>query len=161
MNKNEKTFRLVNKTNQIFSIIIANFEFVATLLFNIRNTIDLTYIMTLYISLISNIRLRRIRISISQVKLITRITQAINSKRIILLIIFRQSMKAVVSVYLRNPINFVAKIRQKLVAIMYEGILHIATTPVFVTLFTLGHWDPFTLLPLDSMTLGEMDYTVV
>lgn len=161
MNKNETTFRLVNRTSKNFSIIIANFQYAATLLFSIRDRVRLSFIMTLFAGAFSTIRLRRIKLVISQMKLITNITQIINTKTVKLLVTFRQRMKAVVTIYLRNPITFISKARQKLVTIIYEGKLRIVTSPVLVILYTLGYWDVYTLAPLDAKTLGEMDYTVV
>lgn len=161
MNKNEKTFRLVNKIATSFSIIVANFEYAATLLFNIRDRIRITFIPALLIKMSTVINSKRVRIIISQVKLIVRITQTINTKRVRLFVSVKQRMKAVADFYLRNPILFVSKVRQKLVVIVYEGKLRIITSPVFVILYTLGHWDTYTLLLLDSMTLEDMDYTTV
>lgn len=161
MNKNEKTFRLVNKTNQSFSIIIAGFEYAATLLANIRIKSRIITVMSLFVKGYSTITVKKIRLVISQVKLITKITQTINSKTIKLLTTFRQRMKAISIIYLRNPMGFVSKARQKIVSIIAEGKLTISTSPVFVILYTLGHWDVETLLTLDSMTLGDMDYTIV
>lgn len=161
MNKNEKTFRLVNKTNQSFSIIIAGFEYAATLLANIRIKSRIITTMSLFVKGYSAITIKKVRVLISQVKLIVKIVQTINGRTIKLLTTFRQRMKAVVIVYLRNPILFVSKARQKIVSIINEGRLSVTTSPVFVILYTLGHWDGYTLLPLDSMTLGDMDYTVV
>lgn len=161
MNKNETTFRLVNRISKDFSIIISNFEYAATLLANIRSKLRINLIMSLLTNISSSVLLRKIKISISQVKLITSLVQTINSKTIRISIVFRQRMSSIISIYLRNPISFVSKARQKILSTISDGKLIISTSPVFVILFTLGHWDVYTLLPLDSMTLGDMDYTVV
>lgn len=161
MNKNEKTFRLVNKTNQVFSIIIAGFEYAATLLVNIRLKSRIITTVSLFIKAYSIITIKKVRLVISQVKLIVKITQTINSRTIKLLVTFRQRMKAISIIYLRNPMGFISKARQKIVSIIAEGRLTISTSPIFVILYTLGHWDVETLLTLDALTLGDMDYEVV
>jgi len=161
MNKNEKTFRLVNKNITSFSIIIANFQYAATFLFHIRDKIVISFVASLSIKLNSIINLRKVKLIISKMSLIIKITQIINTKTIKLIIFFRQIMKFISIIYLRNPISITSKAKQKLISIINEGKLSLVTSPVFVILYTLGHWDIDTLLILDSMTLGSMDYTIV
>ena len=160
MNKNEKNFRLVNKISQNFQIIIANFEYAATLLFNINMKIAIGFMPTFIGKMVTAMRLRRIRIVISTVKLITKMTQAISSRRINIAFVVRERMKAVTSIVLRHPMVFISKARQKIVSIIGEGFLHIVWDMTLATFFTLGDFDPDTLGDLDIFTLGEMDYTV-
>ena len=161
MNKNEKTFRLVNKISQSFSIIVTNFQYAATLLVNIRLKLNVIAVAILRMKLVTVMRLRKIRITISTMKLITNMVQTISARRINILTTLRQSMKAVVIVYIRQPITFVSKARQKLVSIIKQGKLTLVGTPVLVQLFLLGYFDPDTLGDWDASTLGAMDYTVV
>ena len=160
MNKNEKNFRLVNRISKNFQLIIANFEFAATLIANIRQKLNIGFVMSLANRVFSTISLRKIRMVISQVKLITSITQAISSRRVKLAFIVRERMKAVVSVVIKHPILFVSKARQKLVSAIKEGFLHISWVMTLATFFSLGDFDPDTLGTLDVLTLGDMDYTV-
>lgn len=161
MNKNEKTFRLVNKVSQSFSMIVTNFQYVATLITNIRLKLNLAFVPLLQMKLITIMRLRKIRLTISQMKLIANMVQTISSRRINILTTLRQRMKAVVVIYTRLPITFISKARQKLVSIIAGGKLLIAATPNLVQLFLLGRYDPDTLGTWDASTLGAMDYTVV
>ena len=160
MNKNEKNFRLVNRISKNFQIIITNFEYAATLLFRINMKIAIGFIPTFAARISSAIRLRRIRIVISTVKLITKITQTINSRRINIAFAIRERLKAVTSIVMKHPILFVSKARQKIVSIVSEGFLHIAWVMTLATFFTLGDFGPDTLGDLDVLTLGDMDYTV-
>ena len=161
MNKNEKTFRLVNKISQSFSIIVTNFQYAATLITNIRLKLNLTFVPLLQMKLVTVMRLRKIRMTISTMKLIANMVQTISSRRINILTTLRQSMKAVVIIYVRQPITFVSKARQKLVSIISNGKLTLDATPNLVQLFLLGYFDPDTLGDWDASTLGAMDYTVV
>lgn len=161
MNKNEKTFRLVNKISQSFSIIVTNFQYAATLIINIRLKLNLAFVPLLQMKFVTIMRLRKIRLTISQMKLITNMVQTISARRVNILTTLRQSMKAVVVIYIRLPITFVSKARQKLVSIIKQGKLTIVGTPSLVQLFLLGRYDPDTLGTWDASTLGAMDYTVV
>lgn len=160
MNKNEKNFRLVNTISKNFQIIIANFQYAATLLFNINMKIPIGFVPSFISKLVTAMRLRRIRIVISTVKLIANMTQAISSRRVNLAFVIRERLKAVTSIVIKHPILFVSKARQKLVSIVNEGFLHIGWVMTLATFFTLGDFDLDTLGTLDVLTLGDMDYTV-
>ena len=160
MNKNEKNFRLVNKISQNFQIIIANFEYAATLLFNINMKIAIGFMPTFIAKMVIAMRLRRIRIVISTVKLITKMTQAISLRRVRLSFSIREQMKAVTAIVIKHPMLFVSKARQKIVSAINEGFLHVAWDMTVATFFTLGDFDPDTLGDLDAFTLGDMDYTI-
>lgn len=160
MNKNEKTFRLVNKVSKNFQIVIAGFQYAATLLFNINMKIRVNFVPSFIMKMVTAMRLRRIRIVISTVKLITSVTQSISSRRIRLALVIRERMNAVASIVVYHPIGFVSSARQKIVSTIKNGILRLNIVMTLATFFTLGIFDPQTLGTLDTKTLGEMDYTV-
>lgn len=160
MNKNEKNFRLVNKISQNFQIFIANFEYAATLLFNINMKIAIGFMATFISKMVIAMRLKRIRIVISTVKLITKMTQAISLRRVKLAFTIRERLKAVTLIVIKHPIVFVSKSIQKLVSAIGEGFLHIGWDMILATFFTLGDFDPDDLGTLDVQTLGDMDYTL-
>jgi hypothetical protein len=161
MQKNTKTFKLVNRISKTFGVIIANFSYAATLLFRIRFKIPITFISRASIKAITIIRLRRVRLIISQVKLIVAPLQTINLRRVSLIIAFRQIVKESATILLRVPITFTMRTLEKLSATMKTGILSLLITALVVTFNTLGDFDPDTLGDLDAMTLQDMDYTEV
>lgn len=156
---NQKSFTLINRVSKTFPIIIANFAYVATLLFRIRDRIRLTFSPTFYIKFIYTLTLKRIRLIISQVKLITKPTQAINLRRIRLIVAVRERLKAVTTIYGRIRLTIISSARQKLVSSIIIKKVVLTITPVVAQFFTLGDFDPDTLGALDVQTLGEMDYT--
>ncbi len=158
-NKNEKSFKLINKVSQSFNLIIANFDFVSTLLTIIRLRLRLTFVYTSVMKFVTTINLKRVRLIISQVKLIQSITQTINVKRIRLIMSSKAIMKAISTFSLRLRIGFISSAIQKLTTTMKTGILRITLDPTIAQFFTLGDFDPEILGDLDVLTLGDMDYT--
>jgi len=156
---NEKTFTLINRVSKTFSLGIKNFAYAATLLFRIRDRIRLTFSPVFAVGLFSTISLRRVRLLFSQMKLITKITQTISLRRIRITYIFRQKMASFVTIFSRIRMTIISSARQKLVSSIIIKKITLAITPTLAQFFTLGDYDPDTLGTLDTLTLGDMDYT--
>jgi len=110
---------------------------------------------------VSLIRVKRIRIVISTVKLITKITQSINSKYIKIVYSIKEIMKFIIEINIGNPIFFISKARQKIIMLLSNGFLSIVATAVYAVFYLLGEFDPQTLGTLDTEILGDMDYSLV
>ena len=155
---NQKSFTLINRVSKTFPIIIANFAYAATLLFRIRDRIRLTFSPIFYINFIYTLTLKRIRLIIFQVKLITKPTQTINLRRVRLIATAREKLKAVTTIYGRIRLTILSSARQKLVSSIVIKKIVLTISPTLAQFFTLGDFDPETLGTLDVQTLGEMDY---
>lgn len=156
---NQKTFNLVNRVSKSFDLLISNFAYVATLLFRIAFKIGITFSPIFALKVIATINLRRIRIIVSQTKLITSITQTINARKVRLIYTMRETLKAVSTISLRLRMTPVSKAIQKVVSSIIIKKVVLTINPTLAQFFTLGYFDPQTLGDLDALTLGEMDYT--
>ena len=156
---NKKTFNLTNKISETFSMAVSQFAFATTLLFRIRDRLRLIILPSFSIKMVSLINLRKIRLIIGTAKLITSITQTINAKRVSLVFSIKERLSSVVSIYGRIPITISSKAVQKAVSTILLKKVTLTIDPVIATFFTLGYFDPKILGDLDTLTLGEMDYT--
>jgi len=156
---NQKTFNLTNRISKSFDMVIDNFAYVATLLMNILFKLRIVFSPTFAIAFLTNINIRKVKLIISQVKLRVSITQTINARRVRIIYVARERIKAVVTILLRNRITFISKAIQKLVSTIVIKKIQIIATPILAQFFTLGYFDPQTLGTLDVLTLGQMDYT--
>lgn len=157
---NKKTFNVINRISKSFSMIISHFAFATTLLFRVRFTIRQIITPTFAVKASSIINLRKVKLVISQVKLITKITQTINLRKIKLNMTMKEIGKLVITMYGRVRIGFVSKAIQKASSSIIIKKVQILATPILATFYTLGNFDPDTLGTLDVLTLGDMDYTI-
>jgi len=156
---NQKTFKLTNRISKSFDLVIDNFSYATTLLMNILFKLRITFSPTFSIAFLTNINLRKIKLIISQVKLSVSITQTINAKKVRIVYVARERIKALVTILSINRISFISKVIQKLFSTIVIKKIQIIATPILAQFFTLGYFDPQTLGTLDVLTLGEMDYT--
>lgn len=157
--KNSKTFNLIVRTSETFDLIIENFAYAATLLFRIRNKIRITFSPQFFLVMYSTINLRRIRVLISQMKLITSLTQVINLRRVRIILSIKERIKFVSTVYGRVRLSVSSKAIQKVITSIIIKKVSFTMIPILATFYTLGDYDPQILGDLDSLTLGEMDYS--
>jgi hypothetical protein len=160
MSGKTKTFKLVSKTSKAFSIFLESFDYAITFIFRIRNKIVLGFVSSAKASSFSNIILKKVKLSISQVKLTGKIFSTFYIKRIKLNIIFREIGKILFSIRNKITIGFVSKAIQKVNSPVTLKKVKLNFTAILATFFTLGYYDPSTLLTLDSKTLAQMDYVV-
>jgi len=156
---NQKTFSLVNRVSKSFDLLINDFAYAATLLFRIAFKIGMSFSPTFALAAFTTINLRKIKLIISQVKLITSITQTINARRVRLIYTMRERLKAVSTISLRLRMTPVSKAIQKAVSSIIIKKVVLTIDPTLAQFFILGDFDPQTLGDLDALTLGEMDYT--
>lgn len=156
---NQKTFNLVNRVSKSFDLLINNFAYAATLLFRVAFKIGMVLSPTFALKFITTINLRRIKIIVSQTKLITSITQTINARRIKFVFTMKERLKAISTISLRLRMTPVSKAIQKVISTITIKKITISAIPVLAQFFTLGYYDPQILGDLDTLTLGEMDYT--
>jgi len=107
-----------------------------------------------------NLFVKRVRIFISKVKLITTITQVINMKKLKLVLILGQLLKVLMNPKLYVHIEAYSILRQKIVSSINMKKVKFVTTLILATFYPLSVYDPQTLLTLDTKTLGEMDYVI-
>lgn len=160
MTGNRKSFIVSIKDRKSFNLIMSYFDYAITFLFNINMKIRIGYVMSLFIKLLHNIFVKRIRILISKVKLITTITQTLNMKKLNLVFAFGQLLKFIINPKQYIDIVAYSVLRQKIVSVINMKKLKFATTLLLATFYPLSLYDPQTLLTLDTKTLGEMDYTI-
>lgn len=156
---NQKTFKLINRISKSFDLIISNFAYAATLLFRIAFKITFSLSPKFILGAFSTINLRRIRVIISQVKLITSISQTFNARRIRLIMTMKERLKAIVAIYGRVRLTIISRATQKIFSSIIIRKISILSNPVLAQFFILGDFDPDTLGDLDGFTLGNMDYT--
>lgn len=155
---NKKSFNIVSVSSKAFGLILDSFDYAATLIFRINNKIRITFNSSVISKLTQTVNLKKIRILISQVKLIVKPTQTINLKKITLSAIAKLRGKLVSTINIRSIINFTSKAIQKTVSNIILKKIKFSFTAILATFFTLGDYDPDTLLIMDSETLGDLDY---
>ncbi len=156
---NQKTFKLINRISKSFDLIIDNFAYAATLLFRVAFKIGMVLSPTFALRFVTTINLRKIRIIVSQTKLITSITQTINARRVKFVFTIKERLKAVSTISLRLRMTPISKAIQKVISTITIKKITITAVPILAQFFTLGYFDPQTLGTLDTLTLGQMDYT--
>lgn len=158
MSGNKKSFNLTSVSSKTFNLILSSFDYAITFLFRINNKIKIIFIVSLINKITQTINLKKIRILISQVKLIVKPTQTINLKKVRLVVISKLIGKIVSVIKIKNVITFVSLARQKIVSTIIFKKIKFTFVAILATFFTLGNFDPDTLLIMDAKTLGELDY---
>lgn len=157
INVNKKSFNIVVKATKSFIIYINDFAFAVTFLFRIKNSIRLTYIPKFITKFTQVINSRRIIISYIMKQRLS-IIQTINSKRISSTYIIKEILKFTTTIRQSTPIIFVSKGIQKLVTIINQGHLTISYSPTLGQFVLLGTLDPQTLGTLDVQILEDLDF---
>jgi hypothetical protein len=156
---NSKSFNLIVKENKSFSFIMSYFDYAITFVFNIKPKIVLTYLMSVLSKITQTLTVKKVKILISKMKLISAIIQTINVKKIKIVSSFIQIIKFVINPKINLDLVFVGLLRQKIVSLINMKNLTITSSVILATFYPLSVYDPQTLLTLDSMTLGAIDYT--
>lgn len=156
---NQKTFSLINRISETFSMRLSNFAFATTLLFRIRDKIKIVILPKFSTKMLTTINLRKVKVSIGVVKLITSIIQTINLKKISIVFTMSDRMSFLIDIYGRIRMTISSKAMQKLLSTIVIKKITLSINPVIATFFTLGYFDPEILGDLDTLTLGDMDYS--
>jgi len=155
---NKKSFNLISVSSKNFNLILSSFDYAVTFLFRIRNKIKITFVANLINKFTQTINLKKIRILISQVKLIVRPTQTLNLKKIKFTIISKLIGKIISIIKIKNVITFTSSARQKIISSIILKKIKFTFTAILATFFTLAYHDPSTLATMDVQTLADLDY---
>ena len=155
---NKKSFSITSVSSKTFSLILSSFDYAVTFLFRINNKIKITFVASLINKITQTINLKKIRILISQVKLIVKPTQVVNLKKIRLSIILRLVGKIISTIRIKNVITFISSARQKVISSIVLKKIKFTFTAILATFFTLAYHDPSTLAAMDIQTLADLDY---
>ncbi len=155
---NKKSFSITSVSSKTFSLILSSFDYAVTFLFRINNKIKITFVASLINKITQTINLKKIRILISQVKLIVKPTQVVNLKKIRLSIILRLVGKIISTIRIKNVITFISSARQKVISSIVLKKIKFTFTAILATFFTLAYHDPSTLAAMDVQTLADLDY---
>jgi len=155
---NKKSFNLTSVSSKTFSLILSSFDYAVTFLFRINNKIKITFVASLINKFTQTINLKKIKILISQVKLIVKPTQTVNLKKIKLLALSKLIGKIVSVININNVIIFISSARQKIISSIILKKIKFTFTAILATFFTLAYHDPSTLATMDIQTLADLDY---
>lgn len=155
---NKKSFNLTSVSSKTFNLILSSFDYAVTFLFRIRNKIQITFISSLINKVTQTINLKKIKILISQVKLIVKPTQTINLKKIKFTAISKLIGKIISIIRIKNVITFISAARQKIISYIILKKIKFTFTAILATFFTLAYHDPSTLATMDVQTLADLDY---
>ncbi len=155
---NKKSFNLTSVSSKTFNLILSSFDYAVTFLFRINNKIKITFVASLINKFTQTINLKKIRILISQVKLIVKPTQTVNLKTIRLVAISKLIGKIVSVIRIKNVITFISTARQKIVSSIILKKIKFTFTAILATFFTLAYHDPSALSAMDIQTLADLDY---
>ena len=95
---------------------------------------------------------------ISQVKLIVKPTQVFNLKKISIQALSKLIGQLFATININNSIFFISKAIQRVITSVIIKKIRFTFTAILATFFTLGDYDPDTLLVMDTETLGDLDY---
>lgn len=155
---NKKSFNLTSVSAKTFNLILSSFDYAVTFLFRINNKIKITFVASLINKFTQIINLKKIRILISQVKLIVKPTQTVNLKKIKIIALSKLIGKLVSVIKIKNVITFISTARQKIISSIILKKIKFTFTAILATFFTLAYHDPSTLAAMDIQTLGDLDY---
>lgn len=158
-NVNKKSFMIVQRIRQSFSMIINDFAVVTTFLFRIKDKISFTFIMSLLTKATTTMRVKRVRLTFGTVKLIQSTTETFNLKRVKITYSIKETLKFILSIGLKHRITWGMSQRQKVVTNLGIKKVKITFVPDLRTFIKLSTLDPQTLSTFDAGYLGSMDYT--
>jgi hypothetical protein len=159
-NINKKSFVLVNRVSQKFSIMLSGFIYAVTFIFRIRPIINLSFIVTSLSKITQTINVKKIAIVISKTKLIANTVQTLNAKKISVIATMKELGK--ISIIMTSYSPIIAALRGDIKS--YSSIsngLELAFSPIYAKFTILLELDSQTLGDLDILTLGDIDYTLV
>ncbi len=155
---NKKSFNLTAISSKTYNIILSSFDYAVTFLFRIRNKIRINFVSSAVVKFVSTFNLKKIKILISQVKLIVKPTQVINLKKIYINISSSLIGQIFSNITITNSIIFISTARQKIISSIILKKIKFSFTAILATFFTLAYHDPSTLATMDVQTLADLDY---
>jgi hypothetical protein len=162
MTGNKKSFTMNSVTVKAFSFILNSFDSAVTFLFRIKQKIPITFISSAKVGAVTNITLKKIKITITNIKLIFKLIQPLNIKKIKITIIPKEIGKIVQALSIKKVvITLISKATQKLISGVILKKIKLGFVGTYGTFYTLGTYDPQTLGTLDTQTLGALDFTLI
>ncbi len=155
---NKKSFNLTSVSSKTYNLILSSFDYAVTFLFRINNKIKISFLGSTIVKFTQILNLKKIRILISQVKLIVKPTQIFNLKKISIQALSKLIGQLFTTININNSIFFISKAIQKVITSVIIKKIRFTFTAILATFFTLGDYDPDTLLVMDTETLGDLDY---
>ncbi len=155
---NKKSFNLTAISSKTYNVILSSFDYAVTFLFRIRNKIRINFVSSAVVKFVSTFNLKKIKILISQVKLIVKPTQVINLKKIYINISSSLIGQIFSNITITNSIIFISTARQKIISSIILKKIKFSFTAILATFFTLAYHDPSTLATMDVQTLADLDY---
>jgi hypothetical protein len=159
MDANKKSFDLIVRAKETFDLYIYNFQMAVTFFFRIRDKIRLSFIASLITKMITTLSIKKVRLQFSM-KLKESVSLILNSKRINISYIFKERLKALVTIVSGATMILNMKLRQKLSTTLHQGILTLSISPILAKFFLLSDFDLDILGDLDVNDLGDMDYII-
>lgn len=159
MTGNKKSFTMNMVASKSFSFIMNAFDYAVTFLFRIKQKVQISIISSAILKSISNITLKKIKMTISSVKFIGKQIQPITIKKIKLGIVIRETGKIVQPLNIKYiKMNILSSARQKLISAFTLKKIKLGFVGTYGTFYTLGQYDPQTLGTMDTQTLGQLDF---
>jgi hypothetical protein len=159
---NKKLFNVSVASVKSMSFIMDFFDSAFSLIFRIKQKIQIQFISKASLKALSNILIKKVKITISGVKFIGKQIQTINIKNVKLGVILKEVGKIVQIINLGTIHNtYLSSARSKLVTNIIVKKIKIGLVGLYGTFYSLGVYDPQTLGTLDTQTLGTMDFTII
>lgn len=155
-----KVFDVLVKKNKIFNIIVTGISDAQTLRFFIRNNIRIVANFKERIKGVVNIKTGKIRLSVLQSKLSTKLTPTIRTGKVKILATFKELLQGSSNISFGVGLSANASERLK----GYSNIklnIKINAYPIVGTFKKLFNHDNSTLLDMDNTTMDNLDYTII
>lgn len=157
---NRKRFTIVTNIRKSFSIALYNFASALTLISTIFFGVRILYALSVIPNAISQISIKKIRLSISKFSILSHITQAVSAKKISIIASMKQSMKEASDFIFGFGVVANAGLLYK-VGSGFSSKMPISATVIFAEFNALLDFDYDALGDLDIQTLGDMDYVLL
>lgn len=155
---NTKSFNLTNVASKSFTLILKAFDYALTFLFRIKQKIQITFVSHASMKAISNIVIKKIKMTISSVKFLAYNLLALNLKPVRIVSTIREIGKIASAINIGTiHQEFVSHARQKIVSNIIIKKIKILWVATLGTFYTLASFDSETLSSLDIKMLAEMD----
>lgn len=143
-----------------FSIALYNFASALTLISTIFFRVRISYALSAISNAISQISIKKVRLSISKFSIASHVTQTVSAKKISISALMKQLMKEASDFIFGFDIIARAGLLYK-VASGFSSKMPISATVILAEFNTLLDFDYDILGDLDIQTLGDMDYVLL
>ncbi len=159
---NKKSFITKLVSSKSFTFILDNFDYAVTFLFRIKQRIPITFISHANLGSVSNIVLKKVKMVVSNSKLIGKVVSNITLKKVKLGLVAREIGKILFPITLKKiKLNAISRVIQKVVSSFGIKKIKIGFVGIYGTFYYLSTYDPQTLATMDSQTLSQLDFTII